>query len=177
MSRHLGIAGFQGNFQGATNPLSSLGSIGSSLALSGGNPLLAAGLFAGGQLLGGIGGLLGGREREGLEIDRLRQLLEQSGISFGRRGELFEQLQGLIGKPLISQGRHSVLFNRATQGSRQNFLRRASRGPGGISSPVANAAFSFGTAGAQASSFLDFIRQGANRDIGLFGIGSSLTRG
>ena len=59
---NFGMGAFQqsgggGGFGGA------FGGIGSSLALSGGNPLLAAGLFAGGQLLGGLGGLIGGPSR------------------------------------------------------------------------------------------------------------------
>ena len=61
MSQH-GIAGFQGDFRGASNPLGGggIGGIGGALFASGGNPYLAAGLAFGAPLLKGLGGLIGG---------------------------------------------------------------------------------------------------------------------
>ena len=90
MSQH-GI-GFQGDLglgqllqrrQQQGGGLGQLGaSAGSALLMSGGNPLLAAGIFGGSQLLSGLSGLIGGPSRS----QRLgRQLFGQFGSQIGQQ--------------------------------------------------------------------------------------------
>ena len=111
-----------------------LGGLGSSLALSGGNPLLAAGIFGGSQLLSGLGSLIGGPSRSqkanrGL-FANFQQQLGQPPPDFLNINRVFGDLQTSLRPQMQAQAQG--LSNRL-----------------GISSPLAQA----GLAQSTASSF------------------------
>lgn len=132
--------GFQGDLglgallQRGQNRGFNFGGLGSSLALSGGNPLLAAGIFGGSQLLSGLGGLIGGPSR-GQKANRglfanFQQQLGQPPPDFLNINRVFGDLQTSLRPQMQAQAQG--LSNRL-----------------GISSPLAQA----GLAQSTASSF------------------------
>lgn len=98
---------FQGTLSGGGGGSGIGSSLFGSLAASGGNPLLATGLFAGGQLFGGLAGLIGGAG----------QRRRQRGI-FNDLGNFSSQLDNFQGR-LNPQN----LFSQSLAASRPEFNR------------------------------------------------------
>ena len=159
MSQH-GI-GFQGDLglgqllqrqQQQGGGLGQLGSFGSSLALSGGNPLLAAGIFGGSQLLSGLGSLFGGPSQS---------------QKFGK--QLFGQFGSQIGQQAFNPQDFLQNIRTGLRPQNEAIAQRLSRSVG-IQSPLAQA----GIAQQQAPLFAQLMNQlqlanvkfGIQRDLG-----------
>ncbi len=137
MAQH-GI-GFQGNFQGATNPLQGsqgfgLGGLGAAAGL---NPLLLAGLFGGSHLLGGLGQLIGGPSKS-----------QKLG------GQLFGQFGGQIGQQAFNPQQFLENIRVGLRPQNAAIAQRLSKSLG-VGSPLAQA----GIAQQQAPLFAQLMNQ------------------
>ena len=113
------------------------GSFGSSLALSGGNPLLAAGIFGGSQLLSGLGSLFGGPSQS---------------QKFGK--QLFGQFGSQIGQQAFDPQQFLQNIRVGLRPQNEAIAQRLSRSVG-IGSPLAQA----GIAQLQAPLFAQLMNQ------------------